>query len=122
MSNYHVMTADIYGNSFRVVFHVPVPSANNLVGVNYRTCLASRGAVVSQVPDDRLGSGEQAALDSGALLEHAETFASNPGMDLAAKRAQLDARYNELKNPVGEFLQRNVGNVYSYWGYDRVVP
>ena len=28
MSNYHILTADKYGNSYRVVFHVPVAAVN----------------------------------------------------------------------------------------------
>jgi len=54
MSDYHILAGDRYGNSYRVVFHIPVPDLTNEIGVNYRTAIVEwQGgavAIVSSVP------------------------------------------------------------------------
>lgn len=58
MANWHALTGTLDGNSFRIVYHIAIPSANNAAGINYRT---ARGEpeVVQAVERDlvRVGTG-----------------------------------------------------------------
>jgi hypothetical protein len=42
MADYHITSADAYGNRFTVVMHFPVPSELNEAGINYRTAIVGR--------------------------------------------------------------------------------
>jgi hypothetical protein len=39
MANWHALTGSSDGNSFRIVFHIAIPSANNRVGINYQVAM-----------------------------------------------------------------------------------
>ena len=121
MSNYHVRAADVYGNRYTVVFHVPIPDELNGADVNYRTAIVQwqGGAPISSTLPD-IGD-EQTTLDAGQIYEHAEAFNSNPNETLIQKRARLDARWTELANTSGDFIQ-SLQNQLAYWGYNRDVP
>ena len=122
MSNYHILTADRYGNSYRVVFHVPVAAANNEVDYPYRTAIvewqvnAEQPTVQSSVPF--IEGTELTQLQAGELYEVVETFNSNPNETLAQKRARLDARYADVVTEQQAELQKVLG----YWGFSRDVP
>lgn len=67
--DYHIMAGTKSGNvvTYTVAFHIPVPDADNAVGVNYRTIIATYLDTVSAVPD--ISEEEQAQLDAGELYE-----------------------------------------------------
>lgn len=119
MSNYHILAGDKYGNSFSVVFHVPVPDQDNNVSYSYRTAIVEQqgGAanINSSVPF--IGGAELTQLQAGELYEVSETFNSNPNETLAQKRDRLDTRYAEVVAEVQADFQDCLG----YWGYSRDV-
>ena len=119
MSNYHILSADKYGNSFSVVFHIPVPDQDNDVGYSYRTAIVEwqGGAanIASSVPF--ISGAELTQMQAGELYEVSETFNSNPIETLTQKRDRLDIRYGELVTEVQADFQDSLG----YWGYNRDV-
>lgn len=122
MSNYHILSADRYGNSYRVAFHVPVPPQNNEVDYAYQVAVVEwqtsveQPLVQSQVPF--IEGTELTNLQAGALYEVVETFNSNPNETLPQKRARLDARYATVVT----VAQDKLAKVLGYWGYSRDVP
>ena len=121
MANYHILSGRPDGNQLTVVFHLPVPDENNAVGLNYRTALMHHqggGSIQSAVPDDLLGDGEQAALDSGALYELVWQYNTRPGDSLLDKRNELDARFTQLSSAVAGQIEAQL----EFYGYGRDVP
>ncbi|GAF93443.1 unnamed protein product [marine sediment metagenome] len=120
MSNYHILSADQYGNSYRVVFHVPVPSQVNEIGTNYRTAIVEwqGGAENIQSSVPFIAGAELTQMQAGELYEVSETFNSNPTQTLADKRDALDARFADVVSEVQADFQDRLG----YWGYSRDVP
>jgi hypothetical protein len=118
MSDYHIMGADRYGNSFAVVMHLPVPDAMNEANVNYRAAIVEyQGGAPIQSRLFSIGL-EQAQLDAGEIMEKVYPFNSNPTETPAQKQARLDAMWSEKKAKEQAILQ----NVLSYWGFERVIP
>lgn len=122
MSNYHVISGSPDGNTYQVVFHIPIPDILNDVGVSYRTALSQMLQLTPTTYPPSIVKfitpTEQAQLDAGELYEYSEQFETNPGMTLIQKRDALDTRYNELVSIVQARLQ----NVLRYWGFSRDVP
>lgn len=120
MSDYHILEADQYGNSFRVVFHVPVPNQTNEVSYNYRTAIVEwqGGAENVQSAVPFISGAELTQLQAGELYEVAESFNSNPTETLAQKRDKLDARFAAVVSDVQSDFQDRLG----FWGYSRDVP
>lgn len=117
MSNYHITTGLDDGNSFTVVFHIPVPGENNAAGINLRAAISTeQGTVTSQVKN--LDAGEQTQLNDGEIFEYVEVFHTNPGETLAQKRNKIDTRYSNLIAPVQNRLRER----FAYWGFSRNVP
>jgi hypothetical protein len=122
--DYHVLTGLDDGNAFRVVNHIPIPPANNRVGVNYRTAIINSGIGGRTILPDGDGSGgtisaaEKAAILAGSLYEVVEEFSTNPGETAAQLQARIDARYNAL---IG-IVQDRVGKQLSYFGFTRDTP
>ncbi|MCK4826940.1 hypothetical protein KA005_65005 [bacterium] len=118
MSDYHILTADKYGNSFQVVMHFPVPDQTNEASVNYRTAIVQwqGGAPIQSILTD-IGA-EQTLLDAGEIYEQSYNFHSNPGENQATKQAQLDAMWDEKRIEV----QAELVKILSYWGFNRDIP
>lgn len=72
--DYHVLQGNKTGNevTYGLVFHIPVASALNFVGVNYRELVARFQASVSAV--DNITATEQANLNAGLLYEDRQSF------------------------------------------------
>lgn len=126
MSNWHSRGGQPDGNAYSIIFHVPVPSANNRVGINYRTALVGSGIggvtqMTEGVSAGQITTAEKADILSGAVIEHQETIFTNPGETALQLRDRLDARYTELANASGTFIQGLKGRL-DYWGLDRNVP
>jgi hypothetical protein len=119
MANWHALTGTLDGNSFQIVFHVTIPSANNAAGINYRTALVNSGLGGRTVLPDGDGTGgtisaaEKTSIQSGALYEYAEDFATNPGESAAALQARIDARHAALTT----LLQGQLSKRLTYFGY-----
>lgn len=110
MSQWHVRTGDGNGNSYQVVFHLPVPSVLNRVSVNYQTALINSGLGGKTILPDgdgtsgTISAAEKASIQAGSIYEHTETYLTNPGNALATDKAALDARYSTLSNTSGPVL------------------
>ena len=118
MADYHLLSADKYGNKFRVVMHFPVADTNNEAGTNYRTAIVEwQGGAPIQSRLANPGT-EQAQLDAGELYEQEYPFNSNPNETLVQKRDRLDVIY--AANKADE--QAKLLKVLGYWGYSRTVP
>lgn len=117
MSDYHILSADAWGNSLNVVMHFPVPAGTNSVGVAWQSIQATLwGSATSIVPT--ISPTEQAQLDAGAAYEHSFILQSHPGEDATAKRDRLDVLYaSEMARVLAELSNR-----LAFWGYERDVP
>lgn len=125
MSSWHARIGDSDGNSFRVLFHLPIPSANNRVGVNYRSALVGSGIGGKTEMTEGSGAGlissaEKADILSGAVYEYGEIITTNPGETAGQLQARIDARFTELSNANAGVLLR-IQRQLTYWGHDRVV-
>jgi hypothetical protein len=114
MSDIHVLTGD--GMTWSVVMHIPVPDANNSVGVNYRMALVNSGlgGTTSLTEDAGPGPGqisaaEKAQVEAGELYEHRVGFLlESGGTSQAEQRAALRGRYTREKAVEIARLQRQL--------------
>jgi hypothetical protein len=123
MANWHARTGDADGNSFEVLFHIPVPNTNNRAGVNYRTALVGSGLGGATVMTEGVAAGqittaEKTQILAGALYEHREIIYTNPTESLAQLQARIDARFTVLSSTIDAQLRNRLGA----WGHDRNVP
>ncbi len=97
MADMHILDGD--GSRWRVVMHFAVPSANNAVGVNYRTALVSSGLGGTTVMEEGTGDGqitaaEKGLIESGAVHEHSvQVSADGTGQTTGGRQALLRALY-----------------------------
>lgn len=122
MSNYHVLTGRPDGNAYSVVFHIPIPSANNRVGVNYRTALVNSGlggvtSLVEGSGPGQIATAEKTQVLAGELFEVVEEFHTQPGETAAQLQARVDARYTALVAQTQAALQGRL----AYFGHARNV-
>ena len=121
MANWHALTGKDDANSFTIVYHLAVPNSNNAVAINYRTALVNSGLGGRTILPDGDGTGgtisaaEKTSIQSGALYEYVEPFATNPGQNLATLQAAVDARWTALSNAGGAFLTA-LANRLKYFG------
>jgi hypothetical protein len=120
MSQWHARDGIPDGNAYNVIFHVPIPSANNRVGINYQAALIASGIGGTTAMAEGAGAGqittaEKALIASGALLEVAEVFNTNPGETASALTVRVNARYTALADVNGAFLA-NLKRRLDYWG------
>lgn len=103
MSQWHVLGGSPDGNSFQVVFHLPVPSANNRVSINYQTALVNSGLggktiMATGTGPGQISSTELTSVQNGSLYEYLYTFYTNPGETQAQAAARLDALFTQFSN------------------------
>lgn len=120
MSQWHARDGLPDGNAYNVIFHVPIPSGNNRVGVSYQAALIASGIGGTTVMAEGNGTGlittaEKASIASGAVLEVVEVFNTNPGETANALVARVNARYTALADVAGAFLS-NLKRRLDYWG------
>lgn len=120
MSQWHALDGIPDGNAYRIIFHVPIPSANNRVGVNYRAALIGSGiggtTVMAEGPNPgQITTAEKASLAAGSLMEIAETIYTRPAETMQQLAARVDARYTELANVSGAYLA-DIKRRLDYWG------
>ena len=110
MANWHALTGDVNGNSYSIAYHVPIPSANNRSGINYRTALINSGLGGKTSLPDGDGTGgtisatEKTSITTGTLIEVVEPFATNPGETITQLVVRLNARYTALADVSGVFI------------------
>jgi hypothetical protein len=117
--NWHALEGSREKHQITVVFHIPVPNINNIVGVSYRTAISKEEPfTASRVPYLAADfPAEVSSLQVGALYEHIETVNYNANLADAQKLALINARYTVL---VGE-IQTELQNKYIYWGKNQDV-
>jgi len=127
MSDIHVLTGDAGGESWKLVFHFPVPNTNNDVGVNFRTALINSGLGVGEdnrrtiLPsgsnEGQITTAEEANLDNGSLFEVVEIFKVTKGTDLAGIGAMADAKFLAVQSRAND----RMAEVFRYFGHTRDV-
>lgn len=111
MANWHSLSGTVDGNSFLIVYHVPIPIANNRASVSYRTALVNSGiGGKTQLPDGdgtlgTISAAEKTSIQSGALYEYSEYFPTNPGQTLAQLQAAVDAKFTALSDVNGTLVK-----------------
>jgi hypothetical protein len=113
--DWHALVGNEKKQEVTVVFHIPIPSVNNAVGMNYRTVLTKAEPFTSSIVPDHVTNfaSEAALLQSGALYEYQEVVRYNANLSDAQKTALIDARYTALVS----IIQSKIQNQYIYWGF-----
>lgn len=119
MANWHALTGTLDGNSFRIVFHIAIPSALNRAGINYQSAILTSGLGGKTVLPDgdgtagTISAAEKASLAAGSLYEWVEDFATNPAETANALQTRIDARWTALTT----LLQSQLAARLTYFGY-----
>jgi len=106
MSDYHILQQSARGDRIQVAFHIPIPDANNTVGVNWRTIIPQTEVTESAVPF--IEAAEQTQLDNGELIERVVTVDVLGADSPASKLAVIVAYWTEHKPKLLETLQRKL--------------
>lgn len=118
MANWHALLGDKDGNSYEVAYLIPIPSATNRVGVNYRTAIINSGLGGKTILPDGDGTGgtisstDKTLITTGAAYEVVERFATNPGQTLTQLTNAVNARFTALTTSV----QAALVNQLAYFG------
>lgn len=106
MSNYHIREVQAEQNSsaiktVNVVFHIPIPTGNNVVGIPWRDALVRHlgGAanIVSVLPE--ISTQEDSDMKAGAIFEKSMTVRfSSTNLTDAQRLAQVEAAFTAEKN------------------------
>lgn len=123
MTEIHILTGNNAG-SITIAMHVPVPDANNDVGVNYRTALVNSGIGLDTDTGRRttlpVGTGpgeinpaEEALIDAGELFEFLESTRVPPG----ASNAELIVIAQNQYALTNSNLQQQIGERLRYFGH-----
>ena len=120
MANWHMRAGSADGNSYQVVFHIPLPNVGNRVGFNYRQALVNskiggETVLIEGTDADQITVAEKGNITSGALFEYVESINTNPGEAANVLKQRIDARYAELSNQAGDFMQKLKSRL-EYWG------
>ena len=106
-----------------LALHLPVPDANNDVGVNFRAALVSSGiglrddgrrtVLPSGVDAGEIDPAEEAMIDSGQLFEVIRGAATDD-----PSTAVLDALFAQVRTEV----QADLAVRLQFFGFERTVP
>jgi hypothetical protein len=109
------------GNNYQVIYHIPIPSASNKVGMSYQNALIASGIGGTTILKDGDGTGgtisaaEKADIQAGKIYEVVQQQTANPGQTVGDLAAILNANYTALANITGPFLS-GLANQLSYFG------
>ena len=115
MSDYHIREVAADKKTINVVFHLPVPATNNVVGVAWRTALVAQqggaDAITSVLLD--IAAEDLTALKAGELYERVLTMRfSSITLTNAERLAEVAAKYSlELSE-----VQSNLQATLDYYG------
>ena len=104
MANWHALGGIGDGNSYTIAYHIAIPSANNSAGFNYQAVLITSGIGGTTILKEGDGTGgtisaaEKASIQSGAIYEYVETFATNPARTALQLQGDVDARFSALSD------------------------
>lgn len=108
MPEIFILNGDNRGQSYQIVFHIPVLDISNNANTSYHTLISQHEDTQSIVPG--LPAGIQTKLTNGELYEYSFSFNRNPVLSDAAE--ELKVLYNELKPKILMALQ----NKYKFYG------
>jgi hypothetical protein len=106
MSNYHIrnVPAENGGNikTVNLVFHIPIPAGNNVVGVPWRDALVRHlggAATIGSVLPEVVNTQEETDMKSGMLLEKSVMVRfSSVNLTDAQRLAEIEAAFTAEKN------------------------
>lgn len=96
MSEYHIRETALNFKTVNVVFHIPIPATNNVVGVSWQDalvlCLGGADAISSILPD--ITTAEETAMKAGSIFENNATVRfSSTGLTNAERLAEVETAY-----------------------------
>jgi|JI10StandDraft_1071094.scaffolds.fasta_scaffold90024_3 hypothetical protein len=117
---WHVRDGLKDGNYYNIIYHIPIPSTNNAVGVNYQTAIIQSNiggttVMATGVLSGQITVSEYNQIISGQILEYREPFYTNPSQNLSTLASLVNNRYSELASVTGSFIVE-LANRLKYWG------
>lgn len=121
MANWHIITGDNDANSFRVVYHIPIPDENNSANpaLRLRAVLISSGVggktmlTPGNGQDGTISTTEKNQIEGGERFEIVETVNTNPLEALADLTTKINARFAILSTDKLAQLRKNL----KYYGH-----
>lgn len=115
MADYHIREVAENKKTINIVFHLPIPATNNIVGIAWRTALVNHqggaDAITSEILD--IASEDLAALKAGSLYEKSITMRfSSIDLTNAERLAEVEDKYTEELAAV----QANLQATLEYYG------
>lgn len=112
----HVLDQADDRKTVNLIFHIPLPVENNVVGISLQTAvvgyLGGADAITSKVGD----AGELTAMKAGTIFEMPVNFrfsSTEAELDDNAKLAEISAYYNQMVTEI----QALTRNRLAYWGF-----
>ena len=117
--NFHILTQAKDQNTIQVVFHIPIPTGNNEVGVSWRDAIVKEAGgadnIVSVLLD--IDPTELTNMKSGALIELVENVRfSSIFLNNAQRLQQVKDRYNIVKTEL--IAEKQITLVFMGYGGD----
>jgi hypothetical protein len=111
--NWYALSASNDGNSVQIAYHIPIPSANNLVGINYQVAIINSGIggrtiLATGTGPGQITSADLALIQNGSLFEYVEQLAIDPSKTLPQLSALVNARFSALTASVQATLQKQL--------------
>ena len=92
MSQKHILEQDVKNKMITCIFHIPVPDANNAVGINWRTAVVSSMSPAPLLPLN--DATENTQITNGEVLEVMESIRfSSTNLTDAQRLAEINTAY-----------------------------
>lgn len=122
MSDIHVIAGDGL-HKWTILFHYPVPSENNAVGVSYETALINSGLAKSSMAPGtgagQISTAELALVVGGKLYEYNLSFRAESG---ATNNSEMIASVREQYTRHEQVAIDEVKHRLKYYGYAGDMP
>lgn len=120
MANWHMRAGSNDGNTYEVIYHIPLPNVGNRVGFNYREALVNSKiggttVLIEGTAADQITTAEKTQVESGAIIEYVESVATNPGETGQSLKQRINTRFAELSDNAGPWMQKLKARL-EYWG------
>lgn len=103
--NFHILTQSKERDTINVVFHIPITTSLNAVGISWRDAVVKELGTVTSVLTD-IDPAEMALLESGALVEKVENVRFSSLFITNNQRLQeIKDRYTALETQLYEEKQ-----------------
>ena len=103
MSDYHIRNTELNLKTVDVVFHIPIPATNNVVGVSWRNALVldlgGADAITSVLTD--ITPAELSAMKAGEVFENTAIVRfSSTGLTNAERLAEVEAAFTSAETNI----------------------